>query len=351
MAEELSAHQVAQIFYHIGDAINAEVGHQEILERSLATLVEQLDYRAASVRLLDPEHQTLNLQAAVGLSADYLNKGPIEVGRSQVDAAVLQGEHVTITDIAEDPRWQYIEQAQAEGLRSVLAVPLRIANRYLGVLRVYTEDQHHFLPEEEHLVAAVANLVARILRDIRQQNALQTIAAEANSSLEVRQVLDTLLAQVIQHINCKAGVIRLLGPERKRLHLVATQGLSEAYLDKGEIVVESSPIDRRVLQGEVVSIYDIAEESAFQYPEAATREGIRSVLAVPLSVRGDIIGVLRIYSVQPYRFHQDDADFLKTVANLGAIAIDNARLYQTLNEKYEAARKDWAGWYRFLAFG
>jgi transcriptional regulator with GAF, ATPase, and Fis domain len=350
MAGELSAHQVAQIIYNIGDAINEEVGHQEILERTLAALTEQLGYRAASVRLLDLEHQTLNLQAAVGLSADYLNKGPVEVAHSQIDAAVLQGEHISITNIAEDPRWQYIEQAQTEGLRSVLAVPLRIINRYLGVLRVYTEDQHHFSKEEDQLVAALANLVALILRDVRQQNAVQTIAAEANSSLDVRQVLNILLTQVIQHINCKAGIIRLLGPNRNRLHLVAMQGLSEAYMDKGEIVVESSPIDQRVLQGEVVSIYDVAEAGVLQYPEAAAREGIRSVLAVPLAVRGDMIGVFRIYSTQPYRFHQDDADFLKTAANLGAIAIDNARLYQTLSEKYEAARKDWAGWYRFLAF-
>ena len=348
MGNRLSAHQVAQIFFNVGEAVNATSDHHTIIATTLQTIIQELGYKAASVRVLDPERQTLEIVATAGLSEAYLGKGPVEVERSPIDNAVLAGEPVVIEDIRQDPRWQYPDAAESEGLRSVLAVPLSITGRYVGVLRVYTAEVYAFTPEEQLLVAATGHLVARLIRNIRLQHALQTIAAEVNSSLAVREVLDALLTQVITQMNCKAGNIRLLGPKRKQLHLVATHGLSSEYLNKGEVLVEASPIDGQVVQGEVVMLFDIEHEPGFQYPDAARREGIRSVLAVPLAVRDRVIGVLRVYSAQPHRFNRDEVEFLRIVANLGAVAIDNARLYETLNEKYEAAREDWSGWYRFL---
>jgi len=348
MSNELSALQAIQIFAAIGEALTAGIGWQEMLERVLQSTVQHIGYKAASVRLLDPERQVLKLQAAVGLSDQYLGKGPVEVAQSPVDRTVLRGEAVALDDLKAD-QWQYPEAAQAEGIRSVLAVPLRMRMRYLGVLRVYTAEAHHFSEEEQLLLSAIGGFVARMTRNMNFYHAMHTIAAEVNSSLELQKVLDALLRSVIEQVNCKAASIRLLGPKQRRLHLVATQGLSEQYLQKGEVVVEESPIDRQVLQGKVAMIYDVERETGLQYTAQALAEGIRSVLAVPLDVHEQIIGVLRVYSAQPYRFNEDEVAFLQTAADLGAIAIDNARLYEELNEKYEAARDDWAGWYRFLA--
>jgi GAF domain-containing protein len=180
---------------------------------------------------------------------------------------------------------------------------------------------------------------------------MHTVAAEINSSLKLNDVLKALLRNVIEEVNCKAASIRLLGPRKRRLHLMAAEGLSDRYLKKGEVWVEESPIDREVLQGRPAMIYDVQREVGFQYPEEAAREGIRSVLAVPLQVRDEIIGVLRAYSVQPHRFSEEEVQFLEAIADLGAVAIENARLHEALSEKYEAAREDWAGWYRFLTMG
>ncbi len=350
MNHELTPDTVVNTVYTIAEVLNASLERHQLLERTLQALTQQLGYKAASVRLLDPELQVLEIQAATGLSQRYLAKGPVEVAHSLVDREVLQGQAVALYDIRHDERWQYPEEAEREGIHSVLAVPLRIQGRYLGVLRVYTGEPHQFSKHEQLLVGAVGNLLARALRNTRFYHAIHKVAAEVNSSLELDRVLQALLDSVITEINCKAASIRLLGPRKRRLHLVATRGLSDEYLQKGEIVVAESPIDRKVLQGEIVSLYDVQSEPGFQYPEAAAREGIRSVLVVPLAVREQIIGVLRAYSAQRYRFNDDEIVFLKAIADLGAIAIENARLHKALNEKYEAARDDWAGWYRYLTF-
>ncbi len=340
-----------RVIYAIAEVMNASLGRQELLERMLQTIVTELGYKAASIRILDPERRTMEMQAAYGLSERYLSKGAVEVDHSPIDRDVLQGNAVVLRDVLHDVGLQYPEEARREGIRSVLAVPLRIQDRYLGVLRVYTSEPHEFSLSEQLLVSAVANLAARAIRDAHLYHAIHAIAAEVNSSLKLDEVLKALLGKVIEEVNCKAASIRLLGPRKKRLHLMAAEGLSERYLKKGEVRVEDSPIDREVLQGRPAMIYDVQREAGFQYPEEAAREGIRSVLAVPLRVREEIIGVLRAYSAQPHRFSEEEVEFLEAIADLGAIAIENARLHEALSEKYEAAREDWAGWYRFLTMG
>ena len=155
----------------------------------------------------------------------------------------------------------------------------------------------------------------------------------------------------VNEMGLKAASIRLLEPKREVLQKVAAYGLSEAYLTKGEIHVERSPVDRRVLKGEVVVLYDIEQEAGFEYPHEAVEEGIRSVLVVPLTLKDRPLGGMRVYSAQPRHFGEVAIKFLGAVAELVALAIENAGLYATLQDRYEDLKIDLAEWHRFLALG
>jgi len=98
-------------------------------------------------------------------------------------------------------------------------------------------------------------------------------------------------------------------------------------------------VDRGALRGKPVSVLDVTKDPGFQYPEEAKKEGIRSVLCVPLSVREKPIGVLRLYTGEIHRFTDDEVEFLSTLASQGAVAIENARTYQRL-EDLEQAKSD-----------
>ena len=344
-----------QALYAIADAMNTTINRQEMLGRVLEVVATELGYKGASLRLLDAERRTMVLQAAYGLSQTYLNKGVIEIAQSPIDQQAMRGETVSVRDISTDPGLQYPEEARREGIRSVLAVPLGAAQgaaiRTLGVMRVYTDTPHEFNQDEKSFLGAVANLVARTLAYAHLYESFRSIAHQVNSSLKVQEVLTALLKSLIEELNFKAASIRLLGQRKRRLHVAAAEGLSAEYLAKGDVWVKDSPIDQEVLQGRTVMLYDVVHERGFQYQEAAEREGIRSVLAVPLMVpQGEVKGVLRVYSSQPHRFTPEEQAFISAVADLGTIALENARLHEELERKYEAAKEDWAGWYRFLAF-
>jgi two-component system, NtrC family, sensor kinase len=344
-------HRQVQASLRVAEAMNAAHDQATLLKEMLAAIVDTLGYRAAILRLLDPERGTLELAAAHGLSDQYLHKGEVALARSTIDQQVFAGQVVATRDIEAEPNLAYPAAALQEGLRAVLAVPLRLGGRTVGALRVFDSQVHDFGNEEKAFLAGIANLAARAIASARLYHSFRAIAHEINSTLEVRQMLRAMLASLIGELNVKGAAVRLLGPRGQRLHLAAAEGLSQAYLDKGEIRVAESPIDRRVLdERKPVVLYDIVGEPGFQYPEAAAQEGIRSVLAVPLGLRETTVGVLRVYSAQPHRFTGEEIALVEAVADLGALALDNARLHEALREKYEAAREDWAGWYRYLSF-
>ena len=75
---------------------------------------------------------------------------------------------------------------------------------------------------------------------------------------------------------------------------------------------------------------DVAEDARFQYPEEARREGLRSMLSCPMRAKNRTLGVIRVYTGEPRDFSEQDQQLLMNLANLGAVAIQNARRYSDL---------------------
>jgi GAF domain-containing protein len=165
--------------------------------------------------------------------------------------------------------------------------------------------------------------------------ALYSAALTFSSSLELKEVLQNVVTSVTETMKVKACSIRLYDSRTRQLMLSAAHGLSEGYLAKGPVDIEHSPVDSVALSGKTVIIQDVRNDPRFQYVEAARREGIISILCVPLEVHGDSIGVMRVYTGEPCTFQEDDIQFLSVLARLAALAIENANLYESLKSSYD----------------
>lgn len=161
------------------------------------------------------------------------------------------------------------------------------------------------------------------------------VAKVINSSLEPAVVLAGIVEQTAKALEAKACTIRLLDRNGKTLLASAAWGLSAGYLRKGPIEVAKSGLDQEVLAGSPVQVKDVRTDARFQYPDAARKEDIASVLVLPLTVEGKAIGVMRIYSSTVRDFAVSEVEFASAIANLSAIAIENARLHQALKTDYE----------------
>jgi GAF domain-containing protein len=136
-------------------------------------------------------------------------------------------------------------------------------------------------------------------------------------------------------MNIKACSLRLLDRITDTLTISAMYGLSQRYMQKGPVKLEKSQLDQEVLQGQAVYIRNAASDLRFQYPEEAHAEGIVSVFCVPLICKGEVLGVLRVYSGVEREFDAFDEEFLRTLASVSALAIENARLYGTLKQDFD----------------
>jgi GAF domain-containing protein len=153
-------------------------------------------------------------------------------------------------------------------------------------------------------------------------------------SLNPEEVLSYLTESVTRALHGKAASVRLLDESRTQLEMRAVFGLSEAYLNKGPVELSRSAIDRHILEGNVTQLEDVGHDASFQYPDEARAEGIVSVASAPLIAHDRPIGVLRVYSGEPRHFTQLETRFLEALAELAALAIHNASLYDQLKSDH-----------------
>lgn len=165
--------------------------------------------------------------------------------------------------------------------------------------------------------------------------ALYEVARVINASLEPSEVLEKIARCVTEAMDVKACSIRLLDARGKCLLMGAAHGLSKGYIRKGPVLVKESGLDRRVLGGKTIWIRDVQSDRNFQYTAEAKKEKIKSVLVVPLIVEKKAIGVLRAYTTEERKFDRQEIRFLEAVANLSAISLDNARLYNALKTNFD----------------
>ena len=150
------------------------------------------------------------------------------------------------------------------------------------------------------------------------------------SSLDPDEVLAYLTESVSRALHAKAASVRLLNERGDCLEMRAVFGLSDAYLNKGPVELSRSAIDRHILEGNVTQLADVGHDANFQYPDEATAEGIVSVASAPLIAHDRPIGVLRVYSGSTRTFTQLETRFLEALAELAALALHNASLYERL---------------------
>lgn len=167
---------------------------------------------------------------------------------------------------------------------------------------------------------------------------LYQVARTVNSSLDIMQVLQTIVAGTAEALHVKACSLRLLGPDARHLMFGATYGLSPDYRAKGMVDVAHSEVDRLALSGtQPVYVADARRDPRIQYPGQVGEEGIISMLVVPLQVQGQSIGVMRVYAREQREFSEEERALTEAIAHLSALAIENARLYERLHRNYQAA--------------
>lgn len=173
--------------------------------------------------------------------------------------------------------------------------------------------------------------------EVNYYQSLYEAAAAVNSAQDPDTVLRSIVENVAKSMSAKGCSLMLLTLDKKLLLHTEAYGLSERYVRKGPVSADRSI--SQALGGQPVAILDATKDDRVQYQEQAKEEGISSILSVPMMLREETVGVIRVYTTEPRQFTIDDIHFVGAVAHLGAIALENAKRYDRLREEYETFRR------------
>lgn len=317
----------------ISRALGTTLNRDEILDLIVKSAVETMRGKASTLFLLDEERGTYIPVAQAGLSKKYVHAGVDHV-RAIMPELIRKG-HIHYLDATKDPKAANREMKKKEGIVSLIVVPVMVEGRMIGTLALYTAKARKFSKREiefltilaEHGGMAIEH--ARLVKKLRDNNRMfLDLSASISASLDLKDILQALTADVATAVGVKAATIRLLDEERKNLKLVVSYGLSEKYLNKGPISAEKSIAE--ALQGKPVVVKNASVDKGVQYKKEKEQEGIVSILCVPIKAKDEVIGVLRLYSAAERDFSEDEINLVTALAYQGGLAIQNASLYLML---------------------
>lgn len=332
-----------QTFCNLSQAFGTAATVDELLSLIVKCATQTMNAKAACLFLADQKQDVFVPMAQFGLSETYLHANPLKA-RKLVKALKKDG-HLVFEDATTDPLLEHHEAKKAEGIASILVVNVMVDGRQIGMLSLYTGGPYTFTDQDiVFLKALAANggaalKKARLLERIEKNASLfLDFASAINSSLDIKEVLRNMAERSCLALDMKGATIRLLNEDTQSLDLVASHGLSKAFIGKGSVSAEKSITE--ALQGKTVIMEDVSKDKRLQYPKETKKEGIHSMVCVPIQAKDKIIGVMRLYSECIRKYSKDFVTVVEALAHTGALAIQNASMYLTLKEDKRSLEED-----------
>ncbi len=163
------------------------------------------------------------------------------------------------------------------------------------------------------------------------------ISKAISHSRDPEEVVLLTVESIKTALDVKGCALFLINRKTDELEIAASFGLSDEYINKGPVSAMKSIAQS--LQDGPVGIFDVTDDPRIQYPEAAKKEGIASILSVPIIGRGKLLGAMRVYTAEPWEFTLDDVNFVQALAQFAGMALEMCRLYQGQKESIEILKR------------
>ncbi len=329
-------------FCRISNSMQRTFEMEEVLDLIVNSATQAMEAKASSLFLKNGDQDVFLPVAQTGLSDAYVHAAP-EKAQALTKDILKQGGYLAVKDATSDPRTEHHAGKQSEGIASILVVPVIAEGNAIGTLSLYTAEPREFNKLDIEFLSALADQGGMAIQKARfikrkKSNAdlLLSITEDLNSSLDIKHILHIMSSEIAEAFNVKGTSVRLMDEERKELKLMSSYGLSESYLNKGPVsavTLESS------LSNTMVRINN-GDGRAIDYLAEKKREGIVTMLNLPITVKEEVIGILRVYCGEDRNFSEDAVTLLSSLARLGGLAILNASMYLQLQEDKENLEKE-----------
>ena len=341
----MAQYERLQLLYQVSNVIHSTLDSQEALQLIVSEAVRLMNAGSGSVVLINPTSGFLEISASQNLPGSA-RKIKLRVGEGVTGWVARHGKPARVGDVTQDARYV----AARRGVKSELAVPLEVNGETRGVINVDSDRADAFSADDQNLLEQLAVQAAKVIHNtwlyeqlrlkVHLFESLSSVSRTINSTLNLDEALRVITREACELMRARMCSLMMLDESREWLDLRASYGAGENYIKKPRLSVGESLLGVVARRKKPMQVANVQTSSHYQNVEVARREGLISLLSVPLLFAGQSIGTLNVYTSRLYNFSNEEIRILSALAELSAIAIEKARLYERIVDVEEQLRQN-----------
>jgi GAF domain-containing protein len=332
-----STEQELEVLYQISTSISSLLELDEVLNHIIDLVHQVTRCDACLLYLLDQSNQELVLQASKDPHPEDIGTIRLKLGEGITGWVAQKQQVVAITQNASrDPRFKFFFNLPEDRYEAFLSVPVTAKEKVIGVINVQHRKPHAHSQAEIKLISIIGQQVGSAIENARlydetrkraqQIENLLRVSEAVSSNKYLEEMLNLIVKLCADMINASVCSIMLVDETRQELVIKAARCSNEQYLNKPPLKIHQSLLGRVVRDRQMVMIRDVADEPDYQHPELAKKEGLRSMVAMPLVVKDRVIGVISCYTPAAHQLTKEEIQMFSSIAHQAGLAIENTRL-------------------------
>lgn len=333
--------------YRISSLVGRIDDPHEALKTILGVCIDTLGAFSGSISLLNPDTGKLEIDVHQGLFKDD-DEVSLRLGQGITGWVAFHGRPQLVTDVTADSRYISIRKE----VRSEMAAPMvESGGQIIGVINVDSDRLNGFNDADLALLilicAEATAVMSRLwqLRHLsgkaRQLESLITIGQRLVGKLEQQELFDTITRDAHGITNTRACAFYLYDSTRQSLRLLSlTHNGVITSIPDDDLPVASCLVSAAIHTRRQVEFLNIQSPEFLDVVDLPRDPSLRSLLAAPLLYENEVIGVLAVFTDHVHRFNNDEKRLLAALSSLGAVALQNSRLYSRVFQSEESLRKN-----------
>lgn len=311
----------------------------------LQELVERLNASSASILLINPDTNELEMEMYHGLPSEHF---AFRLGMGVTGWVALHGKPLLVRDVRLENRYITLKKS----VRSEMAAPMLLKGATVGVVNVDSEAVNAFSEEDLKLLCLLTSeattavsrlwLINQLKDKAEQLQTLIRVGEQLVGKRDLQSILFSISEEARKLTGCRLCAIYLLEEAdgaAPLLRLQAISGLRGNRAYQETLGLDESSVGFALSRQKQVAVQELSKTEEVHFRALTASEGLKSMLCTPIIYEGRSIGVLNAYTDHIHRFNNDERLVYASLASLGAVAIRNSRLYSRVFASEELLRK------------